>query len=118
MRKHERVFQVGSQQRTMEINRFCCEFIRDGKLGKVEQVSGSELRRAEKVHEGLPEEPVPPTDDWNTWCGPTEVRPFNQELQFAWMQWRDYLGRRDDQLGRARCRSNPMGAWQGWHWSD
>ena len=28
-----------SQQRTMEINRFCCEFVRDGKLGKIKQVS-------------------------------------------------------------------------------
>ena len=25
-----RVFQVGSQQRTMEVNRFACEFIREG----------------------------------------------------------------------------------------
>ena len=39
VRKHKRVFQVGTQQRTMEINRFCCEFIRDGKIGKVKQVS-------------------------------------------------------------------------------
>ena len=39
VRKHDRVFQVGSQQRTMEINRFCCEFVRDGKLGKIKKVS-------------------------------------------------------------------------------
>ena len=35
---------------------------------------------------------MPPTDDWNTWCGPTELRPFNHQLQFGWMQWRDYSG--------------------------
>ncbi len=91
VRKHQRVFQVGSQQRTMEVNRFACEFIRDGKLGKVEHVSGVNYGGPRKYTK-LPEEPVPPTDDWNTWCGPTEVRPFNHELQFGWMQWRAYSG--------------------------
>jgi Oxidoreductase family, C-terminal alpha/beta domain/Oxidoreductase family, NAD-binding Rossmann fold len=91
VRKHERVFQVGSQQRTMEINRFCCEFVRDGKLGKLKQVSAVNYTGPHR-YKGLPEEPVPPTDDWNTWLGPTELRPFNNQLQFAWMQWRDYSG--------------------------
>jgi predicted dehydrogenase len=91
VRKHKRIFQVGTQQRTMEINRFCCEFIRDGKIGTVQLVSGVNYTGPRR-YEGLPEEPVPDTDDWNTWCGPTELRPFNNQLQFAWMQWRDYSG--------------------------
>ncbi|MCI0335037.1 MAG: Gfo/Idh/MocA family oxidoreductase [Planctomycetes bacterium] len=91
VRKHKRVFQVGTQQRTMEINRFCCEFIREGKIGKVEKVSGVNYPGPRR-YEGLPEEPVPENDDWNTWCGPTELRPFNNQLQFAWVQWRDYSG--------------------------
>ena len=91
VRKHDRVFQVGSQQRTMEINRFCCEFIRDGKIGKIKQVSGVNYSAARK-YTALPEESIPPTDDWKTWCGPTELRPFNSQLQFAWMQWWDYSG--------------------------
>jgi predicted dehydrogenase len=91
VRNHNRVFQVGTQQRTMEINRFCCEFIRQGKIGKVTKVSGVNYPGPRR-YAALPEEPVPPTDDWNTWCGPTEMRPFNNQLQFAWMQWRDYSG--------------------------
>jgi predicted dehydrogenase len=91
VRKHHRVFQVGSQQRTMEINRFCCEFVRDGKIGKVKQVSAVNYPGPRR-YTGLPEEPMPATDDWNTWCGPTELRPFNNQLQFAWMQWRAYSG--------------------------
>jgi predicted dehydrogenase len=91
VRKHKRIFQVGTQQRTMEINRFCCEFIRDGKIGKVEKVEGVNYTGPRR-YEGLPEEPIPEGDDWNTWCGPTELRPFNNQLQFAWMQWRDYSG--------------------------
>jgi hypothetical protein len=91
VRKHNRVFQVGSQQRSMEINRFCCEFVRDGKLGKLKQVSAVNYSGPHR-YKGLPEEPVPQTDDWNTWLGPTELRPFNNKLQFSWMQWRDYSG--------------------------
>jgi predicted dehydrogenase len=91
VRKHDRVFQVGTQQRTMEINRFCCEFIRDGKIGAIKYVSAVNYPGPQR-YESLPEEPVPATDDWNAWCGPTELRPFNQQLQFGWMQWWDYSG--------------------------
>jgi predicted dehydrogenase len=91
VRKHKRIFQVGTQQRTMEINKFCCEYIRDGKIGKVERVEGVNYTGPRR-YEGLPEEPIPEGDDWNTWCGPTELRPFNNQLQFGWMQWRDYSG--------------------------
>lgn len=91
VRKHNRIFQVGTQQRTMEINKFCCEFVRDGKLGSIKRVLGVNYPGPRR-YEGLPEEPVPTGDDWNAWCGPTELRPFNQQLQFGWMQWRDYSG--------------------------
>jgi predicted dehydrogenase len=91
VRKNNRILQVGTQQRTMEVNRFCCAFVRDGKLGKITQVSAVNYPRSHK-YKGLPEEKVPDTDDWNTWCGPTPVRPFNKQLQFSWMQWYDYSG--------------------------
>lgn len=91
IRKQNRIFQVGTQQRTMEINRFCCEFIRSGKIGKVTQVSAVNYTKS-RPYTTLPEEPVPATDDWDTWCGPTPLRPFNNQLQFAWMQWHDYSG--------------------------
>lgn len=91
VRKHNRIFQVGSQQRTMEVNSFCCEFVREGKLGKIKQVSAVNYTGPRK-YEGLPAEEIPETDDWATWCGPTELRPFNKQLQFGWMQWYDYSG--------------------------
>jgi predicted dehydrogenase len=90
-RKYNRVFQVGSQQRTMERNRVACEFIRNGGLGKLSYVQGLAYG-GPKRYTGLPDEPIPETDNWDVWCGPTEKRPFNNALQFAWMQWRDYSG--------------------------
>jgi predicted dehydrogenase len=90
-RKLNRVFQVGSQQRTMEINEFCCRFVREGRLGKIKKVLGVNYT-GPRQYEPLPEEPIPAGDDWNTWCGPAPLRPFNNQLQFGWMQWRDYSG--------------------------
>ncbi|MFM8496328.1 MAG: Gfo/Idh/MocA family protein, partial [Planctomycetia bacterium] len=37
-RRHERVFQVGTQQRSMTINRLACEFVRSGGLGTIREV--------------------------------------------------------------------------------
>lgn len=91
VRKHHRIFQVGSQQRTMEINRFCCEFVREGKLGKIKQVSAVNYTGPQRIKD-MKEQPVPAGDDWNTWLGPTEFRPFNHDLQFGWMRWRDFSG--------------------------
>jgi predicted dehydrogenase len=92
VRKHNRIFQVGTQQRTMEINRFCCELVRDGGIGKVKVVQGVAYTGPRPYDANLPEEPVPTGDNWDVWCGPTPLRPFNNQLQFGWMQWRDYSG--------------------------
>ena len=90
-RKHKRVFQVGSQQRTMEMNRFACEFVRKGGLGKLKGAKGV-CYTGPRDFEGLPPQPVPEGDDWNVWQAQTEARPFNNALQFGWMGWRDYSG--------------------------
>ncbi|MHB8897319.1 MAG: Gfo/Idh/MocA family protein [Thermoguttaceae bacterium] len=90
-RKHKTVFQVGSQQRTMEMNRFACELVRSGGIGKIKAVQGI-CYTGPRDYDGLPEQQVPEGDDWDRWQGPTAWRPFNNTLQFGWMAWRDYSG--------------------------
>ncbi len=93
-RRYKRVFQVGTQQRTMELNRFCCDLVRGGGLGELKLVQVVNYTNS-NLYPGvdeLPEEEIPAGDNWDVWCGPTEVRPFNIRLQFGWMQWRDYSG--------------------------
>ena len=98
----------------MEINRFCCEFVRDGKLGKIKQVSAVNYSKSKPI-EGLPEEPIPKGDDWNTWLGPTEAATVQQAAAVLLDAVARLLRRRDDQLGCARRRSNPMGTRQRRH---
>ena len=90
-RKHKTVFQVGSQQRTMEMNRFACELVRSGGIGRIRAVQGV-CYTGPRDYDGLPEQPLPDGSDWDRWQGPTAWRPFHHALQFGWMAWRDYSG--------------------------
>ncbi|TWU42761.1 Gfo/Idh/MocA family protein [Novipirellula artificiosorum] len=91
VRKYNRVFQVGSQQRTMELNRFACELVRSGGIGKIKRVQGI-CYTGPRDYQGLPEQPIPEGDNWDVWQAQTEARPFNHALQFGWMGWRAYSG--------------------------
>jgi predicted dehydrogenase len=77
-RKYNRVFQAGSQQRSMAINRATCEYIRSGKLGKITQVIGSNYPSPWDYK--LPSQPVPEGLDWDMWCGPAPLVPFHADL--------------------------------------
>lgn len=101
-RKHQRVFQVGSQQRTMEVNRFACELVRSGGIGKLKVVQGVNYT-GPRDYQGLPEQPIPEGDDWDTWQAQTSAKPFNHQLQFGWMAWRDYSGGEMTNWGAHGC---------------
>lgn len=90
-RRHNTVFQVGSQQRTMEMNRFACELVRSGGIGPLKAVFGM-CYTGPRDYDGLPGQTPPDGDDWDRWQGPTAYRPFHPSLQFGWMGWRDYSG--------------------------
>jgi len=86
------VFQVGSQQRSMELNRIACELIRSGGLGKVKQVRAVNYTGpADAPPEPLPEEPVPTGLNWDVWLNQAAMRPFHSQWM-GWMAWRDFSG--------------------------
>jgi hypothetical protein len=93
------VVQHGTQQRTMEMNRFACEFVRDGGIGKIQAVECVNFKGPISYPaEGLPAEPVPEGVDWDLWQGQAPERPFNRRLFSHWTDgvgnwwgnWRDY----------------------------
>jgi len=99
VRKYGRVAQTGTQQRTMEMNRFACEFVRDGGIGGIHAVECINFKGPIPYPaKGLPEEPIPKGVDWDLWQGQAPARPFNMRL-FAhwtdgvggwWGNWADY----------------------------
>jgi predicted dehydrogenase len=90
-RKHNRIFQVGTQQRSMAMNRMGCDFVRNGGLGQIKLVQGVNYTRSNRFT-GLPEDPIPEKLDWDVWLSQTPMRPYSKKLHFGWMGWWDYSG--------------------------
>lgn len=101
VRRYGRIFQTGTQYRSIPIIRQVCDFVRSGGLGKVKSVftNWQPLRaffgdrfkpyaqaiNLDQVARSyvplslpLPEEPVPEGLDWNQWVGPAAWHPYNR----------------------------------------
>jgi len=103
-RKANRVVQVGTHRR---ISPHCIsgrKFIHEGNAGKIGSV------RAFVLYGGGPEKPTPNTPqpeglDWDMWCGPAPLRPFNKKIHpKGFRQFLDY-------------GNGTLGDW-GVHWVD
>ncbi len=91
-RKYDRVLQVGTQQRSMAMNRVACELVRSGGLGKVLEVRAINYSGAEASPNPYPAgQPVPPNFDWNMWLNQAAERPYHPDWM-GWMRWRDFAG--------------------------
>ena len=79
VRRSGRVLQVGSQQRSMAVNRAACEFVAGGGLGAVERVELPNYPGPRRDPD-WPAEPIPPGLDWDLFLGDTPRRPHNRHL--------------------------------------
>jgi predicted dehydrogenase len=92
-RKHNRIFQTGSMQRSWPEFRQTAELIRNGYIGEIKSI---------KVNVGPPPIPydlaaetIPDGLDWSAWLGPNSAMPFNAELappisKDVFPNWRRY----------------------------
>ena len=107
-----RVVQVGTHRRISPHNVSGREFIRSGKAGKIGMI------RAFVHYGGGPERPrknVEPPEglDWDMWCGPGPLRPYNGDPKSPWgggihpRGFRNYLD----------YANGTLGDW-GVHWMD
>ncbi len=103
-REAERVVQVGTHRRVSPHNMSAMEFLRGGKAGQIGMV------RSFVLYGGGPGEPTPDSDppeglDWDMWCGPGPLRPFNSRIHpRGFRQFLDYA-------------NGQLGDW-GIHWMD
>ncbi len=77
VRRYGRVFQVGSQQRSDERFRTACELVRNGRIGKLQEVMVS--LPTDPAGENRPVMPVPKNLDYDFWLGPTVFAPYTEE---------------------------------------
>jgi predicted dehydrogenase len=103
-RANDRVVQVGTHRRVSPHNMWGMKFLREGKLGKIGMVRAF-------VHSGggpgspTPDEEPPEGLDWNMWCGPAPLRPYNRAIHpRGFRQFLDYA-------------NGTLGDW-GIHWMD
>ncbi len=103
-RAANRVVQVGTHRRVSPHNMSAREFLRSGKLGKIGMIRAF-------VHSGggpgqkTPDSEPPPGLDWDMWCGPAPLRPYNKSIHpRGFRQHLDYA-------------NGTLGDW-GIHWMD
>jgi predicted dehydrogenase len=98
VRKHKRVFQTGSMQRSAREFRVAVELIRNGVIGPVRRIDVAV--GGPGVPCDLPEESMEPGLDWDRWLGPAPWRPYNSILSPRginnhypnWRNYREYGG--------------------------
>jgi predicted dehydrogenase len=74
-----KVVQVGTHRRVSPHNVSGMKFLKDGKAGKIGMV------RAFVFYPGGPGQPTPDSEtpkglDWDMWCGPGPIRPYNRTI--------------------------------------
>jgi len=78
VRDSGRIFQTGSQQRSSKEFRVAAELVRNGVIGEIKTITTSFGSPAPVYN--LKEEPAEPGLDWDRWCGPGPLKPYNSTL--------------------------------------
>ena len=91
-RRYERVFQVGTQNRSNPAALIGCDFVRNGHLGELKYVEVGTWHASRPCN--FPAEPAPKYLDWDMFLGPAPWRPYSAALHRpkGWAYYRDYSG--------------------------
>jgi hypothetical protein len=81
-RRTGRVFQAGTQRRSLPNFMFAVELAQRGKLGKLQTLYAHPGGLGTSMSGWAPAEPAPPKEqvDWDLYLGPAAWRPFNRRL--------------------------------------
>lgn len=91
---YKRILQVGTQQRSIPINNFGSDLVKNGALGKIHTVRCPNFLGPEEWKPAT-EEAVPAELNWDMWCHQTELIPYTKEFHPGlekWGRWRSYDG--------------------------
>ncbi len=95
VRRHNVVFQTGSQQRSTHDNWRGCMMVRNGVLGKIRKVEAHNY--CSPMEHALPGGDPPRELDWDRWIGPVQMVPYNENVypmraNPGWMSLRQFSG--------------------------
>lgn len=88
----QRVFQAGTQRRSVPNFQQAVRFAQEGKLGSLETLYAS-VYIPTLQNNWLPSQPTPAVTevDWNLWLGPAPWRPYNEQyVQGGWRGYHDF----------------------------
>lgn len=90
-----RVVQVDTHRRSSRHLKSGREFLRSGRAGEIGMVRCFVFQGGAVPEKPLATQPVPPELDWEMWCGPAPLRPYNGGGAGAihprgWRQYLDY----------------------------
>jgi len=92
IRQTKRVFQAGTQRRSVANFQAAVQLARSGKLGKIHTLVASVYTPLVETA-WLPGEPTPPREvvDWDLWLGPAPWRPYNRKyVEGGWRGYWDF----------------------------
>lgn len=91
VQRKKRIFQFGTQQRSSKEFRQACELVRNGRIGKLQQINV--WCSASRPGGSTKEAPVPVGLDYDRWLGPARFTPYTEDKCFdvsfpgGWKTW-------------------------------
>lgn len=92
VRRHQRVFQTSTEDRSIPVYHRMAELVRNGRIGQVQRVEVILPKQPNVPGDPTPQ-PVPPDLDWEMWLGPAPYAPYTKDrvhFNFRWIE--DYSG--------------------------
>lgn len=87
----DRVTQVGTQQRSMPINNWASDLVKNGAIGKIRAVLAPNFIGPFKWTKTSSADVTSPVEPWwDVWTNQAELRPYDTELHHGWAKWGDY----------------------------
>ena len=92
-RKFNRVTQVGTQQRSMPINNWASDLVKNGAMGKCLTVIAPNFVGPFRWTKTSSKDVKGPVDPWwDVWTNQAELRPYDADIHHGWGRWWDYDG--------------------------
>jgi predicted dehydrogenase len=92
-RHYKRVTQVGTQQRSMPINNWASDLVKNGALGKILTVLAGDYVGPDRWTKTSSKDLKGPVEPWwDIWTNQAELRPYDGALHHGWARWWDYDG--------------------------